>query len=59
MQRRGEFPIEQICSFYSYSDIDKALEDMHKGSVSVVPMFRGLWGLGTDVKQIIKAVIEW
>ena len=34
MQQRGEFPIEKLCTFYPYTEMDKALADMHNGSVS-------------------------
>jgi hypothetical protein len=34
MQQRGEFPIEKLCTFYHYTEMDKALADMHNGSVS-------------------------
>jgi Zn-dependent alcohol dehydrogenase len=34
MQQRGDFPIEKLCTFYPYTEIDKALADMHEGSVS-------------------------
>jgi hypothetical protein len=34
MQQRGEFPIEKLCTFYPYTEMDKALADMHSGSVS-------------------------
>jgi hypothetical protein len=36
MQKRGEFPIEKLCTFYHYTEMDKALADMHKGIVSSV-----------------------
>jgi len=32
MQQRGEFPIEKLCTFYPYTEMDKALADMHNGS---------------------------
>jgi Zn-dependent alcohol dehydrogenase len=35
MQRSGVFPIEKLCTFYSYKDIDKAVAAMHDGSVSI------------------------
>jgi aryl-alcohol dehydrogenase len=35
MQRRGEFPIEKLCTFYSYKDLDKAIAAMHDGSVRI------------------------
>ena len=33
MQRRGDFPIEKLCTFYSYKDLDQAIAAMHDGSV--------------------------
>jgi hypothetical protein len=36
MQQRGEFPIEKLCTFYLYTEMDQALADMHKGIVSFV-----------------------
>ena len=35
MQRRGDFPIEKLCTFYSYKDIDQAIAAMHDGSVCI------------------------
>jgi aryl-alcohol dehydrogenase len=35
MQKRGEFPIEKLCTFYSYKDLDKAIAAMHDGSVRI------------------------
>lgn len=35
MQRRGDFPIEKLCTFYSYKDIDQAIAAMHDGSVRI------------------------
>lgn len=34
LHRQGQFPIERLCKTYSVNDLDKALEDLHKGSVS-------------------------
>jgi hypothetical protein len=36
MQRRGDFPIEKLCTFYSYKDLDQAIAAMHDGSVRIV-----------------------
>jgi Zn-dependent alcohol dehydrogenase len=35
MQRRGDFPIEKLCTFYSYKDLDQAIAAMHDGSVRI------------------------
>jgi Zn-dependent alcohol dehydrogenase len=35
MQRRGVLPIEKLCTFYSYKDIDQAIAAMHDGSVCI------------------------
>jgi Zn-dependent alcohol dehydrogenase len=35
MQKSGVFPIEKLCTFYSYKDIDKAVAAMHDGSVRI------------------------
>lgn len=35
MQRLGDFPIEKLCTFYSYKDIDQAIAAMHDGSVCI------------------------
>ena len=31
LQRKGEFPVENIVKLYDYKDLDKALHDMHEG----------------------------
>ena len=35
MQKRGDLPIEKLCTFYSYKDIDQAIAAMHDGSVCI------------------------
>lgn len=35
MQRNGSFPIEKLCTFFPYTDMDKAVAAMHDGSVCV------------------------
>ena len=35
MQRRGDLPIEKLCTFYSYKDLDQAIAAMHDGSVRI------------------------
>jgi aryl-alcohol dehydrogenase len=35
MQRQDSFPIEKLCTFFSYRDIDKAVAAMHDGSVRI------------------------
>ena len=31
--KRGQLPVDKLCSYYSFDDIDKAFEDSHNGSV--------------------------
>jgi hypothetical protein len=35
MQKRGDFPIQELCSFYPYTEIDRAVADVQAGHVSI------------------------
>jgi len=60
MQRRGDFPIEKLCTFYSYKDIGQAIAAMHDGSVRIDShMAMVIDVFGSNQSQVIKPVIEW
>jgi len=35
LHRRGKFPVDKLVSIYSVKDLDRALEDMESGKVSL------------------------